>query len=244
MACVTACPSGVQYDKLIEATRQQVERRHRRAAAGPGAAGGDLRALPVPAAAAAAARAAAGVPGHRAAAGWSAGPACCPGWRPPWPRWSRWRPGCGRPPRPPQRVAGVRRRGGPSVGMLTGCVQGAFFPDVNAATARVLAAEGCDVVDPARPAGLLRRAERAQRARGGGAARSPGGWSTPSPTPGSTTSWSTRPAAARPSRSTATCCADDPRVRRTGRRRSPPRSATSPSCWSSSARSPPGTRCR
>src|SRR5947207_9778277 len=29
MACVTACPSGVQYDRLIEATRQQVERRHR-----------------------------------------------------------------------------------------------------------------------------------------------------------------------------------------------------------------------
>jgi glycolate oxidase iron-sulfur subunit len=32
------------------------------------------------------------------------------------------------------------------VGMLTGCVQQVFFPDVNAATARVLAAEGCDVV--------------------------------------------------------------------------------------------------
>ena len=30
MACVTACPSGVQYDRLIEATRAQVERRHRR----------------------------------------------------------------------------------------------------------------------------------------------------------------------------------------------------------------------
>ncbi|MEU8616052.1 heterodisulfide reductase-related iron-sulfur binding cluster, partial [Actinoplanes sp. NPDC048791] len=28
------------------------------------------------------------------------------------------------------------------------CVQGAFFPDVNAATIRVLAAEGCDVVVP------------------------------------------------------------------------------------------------
>ena len=27
MACVTACPSGVQYDKLIEDTRGQVERR-------------------------------------------------------------------------------------------------------------------------------------------------------------------------------------------------------------------------
>ena len=30
MACVTACPSGVQYDKLIEATRAQVERRYDR----------------------------------------------------------------------------------------------------------------------------------------------------------------------------------------------------------------------
>src|ERR687883_430826 len=27
MACVTACPSGVQYDKLIEAVRPQIERR-------------------------------------------------------------------------------------------------------------------------------------------------------------------------------------------------------------------------
>jgi glycolate oxidase iron-sulfur subunit len=34
------------------------------------------------------------------------------------------------------------------VGMLTGCVQQVFFPGVNAATARVLAAEGCDVVIP------------------------------------------------------------------------------------------------
>src|ERR1700750_1697723 len=30
MACVTACPSGVQYDKLIERTRAQIERRHTR----------------------------------------------------------------------------------------------------------------------------------------------------------------------------------------------------------------------
>ena len=34
------------------------------------------------------------------------------------------------------------------VGMLTGCVQSVFFPQVNAATARVLAAEGCDVIIP------------------------------------------------------------------------------------------------
>jgi glycolate oxidase iron-sulfur subunit len=32
--------------------------------------------------------------------------------------------------------------------MLTGCVQSEFFPQVNAATARVLALEGCDVVIP------------------------------------------------------------------------------------------------
>lgn len=30
LACVTTCPSGVQYDKLISATRFQVERNHRR----------------------------------------------------------------------------------------------------------------------------------------------------------------------------------------------------------------------
>src|SRR5437764_9895054 len=30
MACVTSCPSGVQYDKLIEATRPQVERNYER----------------------------------------------------------------------------------------------------------------------------------------------------------------------------------------------------------------------
>ncbi len=33
-------------------------------------------------------------------------------------------------------------------GMLAGCVQQVFFPHVNAATARVLAAEGCEVVIP------------------------------------------------------------------------------------------------
>jgi len=34
------------------------------------------------------------------------------------------------------------------VAMITGCVQSVFFPNVNAATARVLSAEGCDVVIP------------------------------------------------------------------------------------------------
>jgi glycolate oxidase iron-sulfur subunit len=51
------------------------------------------------------------------------------------------------PGRLPERVAarGERRA---VVGMLTGCVQSVFFPRVNAATARVLAAEGCDVIIP------------------------------------------------------------------------------------------------
>jgi glycolate oxidase iron-sulfur subunit len=40
---------------------------------------------------------------------------------------------------------GVSRR---RVGLLLGCVQRVFFGDVNAATARVLAAEGCDVFIP------------------------------------------------------------------------------------------------
>ncbi len=43
-------------------------------------------------------------------------------------------------------AAGERRR---RVGMLSGCVQRVFFPEVNAATARVLAADGCEVVAPA-----------------------------------------------------------------------------------------------
>jgi glycolate oxidase iron-sulfur subunit len=54
----------------------------------------------------------------------------------------------GQPSRLPRRVParGTRRA---VVGMLTGCVQQVFFPAVNAATARVLAAEGCDVIIPA-----------------------------------------------------------------------------------------------
>jgi len=35
-----------------------------------------------------------------------------------------------------------------SVGLVAGCVQRTFFPNVNAATVRVLAAEGCDVTIP------------------------------------------------------------------------------------------------
>jgi glycolate oxidase iron-sulfur subunit len=50
--------------------------------------------------------------------------------------------------RPPSRVPAsgeLRRR----VALLSGCVQSVAFPEVNRATARVLAAEGCEVVVPA-----------------------------------------------------------------------------------------------
>jgi glycolate oxidase iron-sulfur subunit len=56
-------------------------------------------------------------------------------------------PRLGKPERLPERIeaAGQRRA---VVGMLTGCIQREFFPGVNAATARVLRAEGCEVIMP------------------------------------------------------------------------------------------------
>ena len=91
---------------------------------------------------------------------------CWTGSRRRWPRWSRSRRRSRPAPPLPERVAarGERRA---VVGMLTGCVQGEFFPRVNAATARVLAMEGCDVVIP-RGQGCCGALQRAQRPRGGG----------------------------------------------------------------------------
>jgi glycolate oxidase iron-sulfur subunit len=148
MACMTACPSGVQYNKLIEDTRAQVERNIPRSTAD-----GLFRKMlfatfPY-------------VKRLRLLAG---------------PMLVYQRSGLQRLVRAtgllgllPQRLAqmesllprvptgfmhglpGVvepatekRRR----VGMLSGCVQQVFFQHVNEATARVLAAEGCEVVIP------------------------------------------------------------------------------------------------
>ncbi|HEX6797067.1 MAG TPA: heterodisulfide reductase-related iron-sulfur binding cluster [Ktedonobacterales bacterium] len=152
MACVTACPSGVQYDKLIEATRAQVARRAPRTPSDR-----LFRALlfalfPHPQ------RLRAMVPAL----------------------WLYQRVGLRRLARAdglarrlPERLRGmeavlppVRLRDAHShlpayvpaaegrtprrcVGLLSGCVQQVFFDPVNAATIRVLAAEGCDVVVPA-----------------------------------------------------------------------------------------------
>jgi glycolate oxidase iron-sulfur subunit len=132
MACVTACPSGVQYDRLIERARPQIERhgpRSRREKAlrkgifalftHPGR----LRAavpfmnLPVP------------KPyGHLA------------------PKVST-RAAFRRLPEVTPAVGQKRGR----IALMQGCVQRVFFGDVNAATVRVLAAEGWEVHAPRRP---------------------------------------------------------------------------------------------
>ena len=146
MACMPACPSGVDFGKLIEATRAQIERNYPRSAAdrmfrrmlfstftNPER----LRALLLP------------VKvyqkmGLQALARKSGLLKLLP---------KRLRSMESLLPKQEKKEAvaevtpaqGTRRH---RVGMLTGCVQSVFFPQVNAATARVLAAEGCEVVAP------------------------------------------------------------------------------------------------
>ena len=145
-ACVTACPSGVQYGKLIEDTRAQVERNYdrpwrerlfRRLVFEAFTHPGRLRAL-VPAAVGARRLGFAGTAGGTLGrfprlrvlqalapdVGLKAAVARVPAVTP---------------------ARGERRA---RVGMLLGCVQRVFFHDVNTATVRVLAAEGFEVYAP------------------------------------------------------------------------------------------------
>jgi glycolate oxidase iron-sulfur subunit len=204
MACMTACPSGVQYDQIIAAAREWTEDGANPFAAGPGAGDGDTDGGTPEAVVAgadgsvdAAGDTAVGRARPGAAAGGRAGATAPRSVRDrvtresifalfPYPRRLRvataplrllQKAGADRliartglvgrvspaaeqalrlappaakpmpPGRFPERVAarGERRA---VVGMLTGCVQSVFFPRVNAATARVLAAEGCDVIIP------------------------------------------------------------------------------------------------
>jgi len=133
MACVSSCPSGVRYDRLIETTRAAVEEEHQRPLGDRLLRGLLFRVLPYHRrmrAALALAELGRGIPLPR-----------------------RLRPliDVAPPWRGHGEVASIThpegaRRG--RVGVLTGCVQRAVFPDVNAATARVLAADGYEVVAP------------------------------------------------------------------------------------------------
>lgn len=146
MACVTACPSGVQYDRLIETTRANVEREHPRSLRERAVREAIFRLFPYPRRLRAlrAPLRAYQLSGLdrliRRSGVLERFPTVA--------AMERLAPPVGRAPRLPGRVAarGGERRA--TVGMLTGCVQREFFPDVNAATARVLALEGCDVVIP------------------------------------------------------------------------------------------------
>ncbi len=147
MACMTACPSGVQYEKLIEDTRAQVERNIPRSigdrlfrkllfAIFPYS--GRLRLLALPMlvyqrsglqSLARKSRLLDLLPARLAAM-----EAVLP------------RVSTRLFARLPSAV--VADKPGRRVGMLSGCVQQVFFQHVNTATARVLAAEGCDVIIP------------------------------------------------------------------------------------------------
>jgi glycolate dehydrogenase iron-sulfur subunit len=133
MACVSSCPSGVRYDRLIETTRAAVEQEYERPLGERVLRGLLFRVLPYPGRVRAAVRLA---PLGRSL---------------PLPR--RFRPLVELAPPWQGRgdVKAVTRASGPRrarVGLVTGCVQSAVFPDVNAATARVLAADGFEVVAP------------------------------------------------------------------------------------------------
>ena len=146
MACVTACPSGVQYDKLIEATRGQIERRYERTSEDRAFREMIFQIFPYPNRLRLMAaplklyqRFGVGEALHKA------------GVMKLLPKRMRameaLMPMLTEQQEVPEVTAAVgeqRRR----VGFIKGCVQRVFFSDVNAATVRVLAAEGCEVVAP------------------------------------------------------------------------------------------------
>jgi glycolate oxidase iron-sulfur subunit len=149
MACVTACPSGVQYEKLIETTRAQIERNYPRSVADrlfrklifalfpyPRR----LRAMALPLLL----YQRSGLQKLLRRSGiLRLLPVRLQSMEALLPDLSRESLRAQMPQTIP--AQGTRRM---RVGLLLGCVQQVFFADVNQSTARVLAAEGCEVVIP------------------------------------------------------------------------------------------------
>ncbi|HWZ86648.1 MAG TPA: (Fe-S)-binding protein [Thermoanaerobaculia bacterium] len=149
MACVTACPSGVRYDVLIEETRARLEEKHPRGLLDRLYRETIFALLPYPSRLRALAAALFVYSGTglqrlvRASGVLRLLPKRLAQLDALMPRMGRQH----LTGRMPGRVAPI----GPHrarVGLLTGCVQRVLFPEVNAATLRVLAAEGCEVVLP------------------------------------------------------------------------------------------------
>jgi glycolate oxidase iron-sulfur subunit len=146
MSCMTACPSGVDYGKLIEATRAQIERRHTRTFADRLHRQLLFRLFPRPERLRLlrpllAFYQRSGLQRLARASGLL-------GLLP-----DRLRAMEVLAPKITRRadIATVTPAQGPTrrrVGLLLGCVQREFLSEVNAATVRVLAAEGCEVVAP------------------------------------------------------------------------------------------------
>ena len=146
MACVSACPSGVRYDTLIADTRAQVQRRYERPRRERLLRAAIFWLFPYPRRL----RALRGPLALYQRSGldrWLRRTGLADRLPPTLRVMESLAPRLTRRQRLPQRVPAAGRRRA-VVGMLTGCVQDALFPEVNAATARVLAAEGCDVVIP------------------------------------------------------------------------------------------------
>jgi glycolate oxidase iron-sulfur subunit len=129
MACLTSCPSGVQYDRLIELARERVEQEVPRPLRERVLRSLVFAVLPHPGR-------------TRLALRFSALPA--PGlFRPLKELAPPWR----EPVSPPARTAASGERIA-RAGLLTGCVQSVLFGEVNRASARVLAAYGYEVIAP------------------------------------------------------------------------------------------------
>jgi glycolate oxidase iron-sulfur subunit len=144
MACVTACPSGVQYDRLIEDTRAQVERRYERPPAQKALREAIFALFPYPkrlrlARGPLRLYQRTGLPAllRRSKALDRLSPTLA--------AMEGLAPDLEKAERVPERTSARGTRRG-VVAMLLGCVQREFFPGVNAATARVLSAEGYDVI--------------------------------------------------------------------------------------------------
>jgi glycolate oxidase iron-sulfur subunit len=168
MACVTACPSGVQYGPLIERTRAQIERQYERPWGDRLFRAGLFSLVPYPnrmrivlAPLVVFGRAVRAFGRSR----WSkALPARIRALLTLAPRVT-WASLAGGVAERTPAVGAPRLR----VGLLTGCVQRLVFPNVNAATVSVFSAEGCDVIAPAQQGccgALALHAGRLDEARG------------------------------------------------------------------------------